>query len=625
MMRFLLLTVSLTALAGAASAQTGAGPRALAPGVQIELNSNDPKAAPGAIDETALRHYARIGDVQRMEAEIARLKSIDPNWQSPKDLFAPPPASASVDDSPIWALVSGGKLAEARAAIAEQRRKTPSWEPSAALLRELDVSEAANGVKRASDAKRWQEVVDAATAAPAALTCARLDTMWRVAQAYGELKNAAKAFDLYKTIVTTCPKATERRDTLFKAKPYVSAEQLRDLVGLARTSQTGGEDPAIFDRALDDIDIGATLDGLGAKNANPSPDKLEKAGASVLSRQDAGGAVMLGWFYYNHKDYAAARDWFQRSTEWKASEDAAEGLVYTLNALKQPDAARAAGEPWKATSPRVVKALALVRGKGGAPLAVVPGPAPAGVVATEAAPAVAPPPVETAAPAAAPAPAKRRQVKPSPAAVTAPQPYSTPAPANALEAALAAHDWSGCLSLIEGEKQSGNYSAGLAQQKGWCLLEVNRPAEAAAAFNEAKTLLPKEQAKDRARLAETCEYGLMISRIRRDEVEAVLRELDGSPLTADHQRDIRVASLGQLALRAYEEKRYKDTLRFLDARRELAPESRGLTLMRGWSLYNSNHRGEALNVLEALDRRLSDEEVRAALTIVRGPNVITRN
>lgn len=205
--------IGLSVGASTALAASTPGGRALAPGVKVDVApapGSGPAAAPGAMDDSALRYYARIGDVERLEAEIARLRALDPSWEPPKDLFTPQAATPGVDESPFWALLSAGKFAEARAAIAEQRRQSPSWQPSAKLLQELDVAEGANRLRGASDTKRWQDVIDAAAAQPEAVACNRLDNAWRLAEAYAELKQTDRAFDRYKTIVSQCPKAKER-------------------------------------------------------------------------------------------------------------------------------------------------------------------------------------------------------------------------------------------------------------------------------------------------------------------------------------------------------------------------------------------------------------------------------
>ncbi|MGQ9369143.1 hypothetical protein [Azospirillum sp. ST 5-10] len=575
MMRLPLLAATLACLSAPAWAQAGGGaPHALAPGVEVQLDA--PAApAPGGIDETALRHYARTGDVARLEAEIARLKAIDPNWQPPADLFAPQATPSGVDETPIWALLADGKTAEARAAVAEQRRTTPAWTPSDKLTAELTRAETTQRVRTASDAGHWQEVVDAVQADPQVLGCARLDTMWRAAQAYGELKRTERAFDLYRSVMSDCPNAADRRATLFKASPYLSEEQLRTLAELgtrpgeaAPATANGDGNGASVREGLAELSAGRILQRLSARNAAPSAAELEQAEAFVADRKSADGALAIGWFYQNRRAYDDARRWFARSADWAPSDRAAEGLVLALAGLGRRDEALATAKPWLSKSPRVARAAeSLRRGGGGAGSGG--GDAPGARAAA------------------------------------------------ALRQAVQVRDWGRCLEIVRAERQAGRVTAALVQQSGWCLLELKRTTEADLAFGEAAALAAKGRGADSARIADEARYGQMLARLELDGAARVLKALPGSGLTPSQKTDVQADAYAKLALQAYDEKRFRDALRMLEARRALAPETRGLTLMRGWSLYHTERRGEALAVFEELDRRLSTPETREAVDVVR--------
>lgn len=550
-------------------AQTTTGPRALAPGVKVEIDSAAALPTSG-VDETALRYYAKIGDVAKMEAEIKRLRAIDPSWAPSRDLFAPRAEGSNFDDTPIWKLISTGKYAEARAAVAEARKTNPGWEPSAKLTTELDVGEAAGKIKAASEAKSWREVVDAADAVPGVLICDRVDMMWRAAEALGQLKETDRAFDLYKRIVTSCPKAQNRRDTVFKAKPFLSPDQLRLLAEAAKTNQAPGEDYSAVGKVVDDMGFGRQVAKLAPDAPKPAAGDVAEIARAVEEKRDAGAAAALGWYYHRDKKYAEALDWFRRSTEWAPSEEAAVGQVYALLSMKKFPEARAAAKLWTQPSEAIRKALA----------SATPKPAPPGAKGTGDASGIG------------------------------------AATYQALTAAAAARNWGECLSIIDGEAKAGHRAAATEQQRGWCLLELSRPTEARLAFEGAMSLVDKEAVKDRDTLREASLFGAMIARVRLEDVDDVSRDLPDSPLTAEHRQTVRADALGVTALRFYRDKRFKDTLRFLDARLEIAPEPRTYTLMRAWSLYNTGRSREALEVITSLDTRFSDEESRHAREII---------
>lgn len=572
----------LALTAPVALAQSGG--RALAPGVKVEVapapgSGTAPQA--GTVDETALRYYARIGDVERLEAEIARLRALDPSWEPPKDLFAPQPATAGVDESPFWSLVSAGKFAEARAAIAEQRRKTPSWQPSAKLLQELELTESSGRLRSASDTKRWQDVIDAAAAQPEAVACNRLDNAWRLAEAHAELKQTDRAFDTYKTIVSQCPSAKERRDTIFKASRYLSPAQLRELSALGATANPApGEDYASVRAVEAELESGRLLERAGSGRGSLSPTELAQVESTVRERRDVDGALSLGWYFQTRKQYALAQSWFAEANGWSPSDRAAEGLILAYNGLGQKAEAREAAAPWRGKSARVDQALKAVdpprgTGRGG------------------------------------------------PAAPQGP---------SALDRALARRDYAGCLTAVRDAIAQGGKTAALVQQRGWCLLELKRPSEAEAAFVEAQALAARERApkvasgtasagrgarsRDDAAEAATPTraqenaYGQAVARMAAGDTAGMARDLPRLNLTPVQKAEIRASLMAVDANRALEDKRYPDVLRLLDARLELEPEPRNLSILRGWALYNMFRLDEAYAVFKAVDDRLSTEASR---------------
>lgn len=584
--------VGLSVGASMALAASTPGGRALAPGVKVEVApapGSGPAAAAGAMDDSALRYYARIGDVERLEAEIARLRALDPGWEPPKDLFTPQAATPGVDESPFWALLSSGKFAEARAAIAEQRRQSPSWQPSAKLLQELDVAEGATRLRGASDTKRWQDVIDAAAAQPEAVACNRLDNAWRLAEAYAELKQTDRAFDRYKTIVSQCPKAKERRDTIFKASRYLSPDQLRELTAIGATANpAAGEDYTTVRKVEGELESGRLLERLGNPKAGPlSAADLARAEQTTRDKQDADAAIALGWYFQRQKKHAEARSWFAEANGWSPSDKAAEGLILALAGMGKKAEAREAGTPWRGKSSRVDQALKAVTdpprgGTGGG----------------------------------------------TSGGLAAPQGPSE------LDMALARNDFAGCLNAVQRMIARSGPTAALVQQRGWCLLELKRPTEAEAAFVEAQTLAAREPAKsnkpakptnrrtdsdlgleDNATPAQENAYGQAVARLATGDVAGLTRDLPRANLTPTQKAEVRASLLATEANRALEDKRYRDVLRLLDARKELTPEPRNLGIVRGWALYNLRRLDEAQALFKALDDRLSTEESREGLSI----------
>jgi cellulose synthase operon protein C len=63
-----------------------AAPSPAAPAPAAPPQASPPAAAQPQVDESALRYFASQGDTRRVDAEIARLRALYPNWTPPSDL-----------------------------------------------------------------------------------------------------------------------------------------------------------------------------------------------------------------------------------------------------------------------------------------------------------------------------------------------------------------------------------------------------------------------------------------------------------------------------------------------------------------------------------------------------------
>ncbi len=150
-----------------------------------QSGSSEKPGAP-AVDETALRYFARQGDTRRLNVEIARLRSLYPDWTPPADRLKAPPAPDPQLDR-LWRLYSQGEFAQARAAVAERQSADPKWRPPKDLIDHLDLADARGRLVNASNAKQYETVIRIAASTPDLRTCGDVDVLWRLAEALGRL------------------------------------------------------------------------------------------------------------------------------------------------------------------------------------------------------------------------------------------------------------------------------------------------------------------------------------------------------------------------------------------------------------------------------------------------------
>ncbi|KAA0968442.1 tetratricopeptide repeat protein [Aureimonas fodinaquatilis] len=306
------------------------------------------QTAPVTVDETALRYFARQGDTQRLQAEIARLKSLYPNWTPPADPSAfPAPSDAQLDR--LWQLYSEGKYAEARQAIAERQQQQSGWQPPADLVTRLDTADARQRLINASDLEQNETVVRLGAENPELLTCGDVDVLWRVAKAFAGTGRDSRAVDAFRYILTNCENPQERAATVQMALPLLSEQELNQLLTLERTGPDGvGEFTAI----RGDIVRQKIASGGADSDVNATPADialLEKLAEEADTDTDP---LLLGWYFFQHDDFSDARKWFELAGQRNSTDEAARGLSLSLIGLRQFVEAEATMRPYSSLSPQ---------------------------------------------------------------------------------------------------------------------------------------------------------------------------------------------------------------------------------------------------------------------------------
>lgn len=564
------------------------------------------------VDESALRYFASQGDMRRAQAEIARLKALYPYWTPPSDLSklasGTPVRDPQLDR--LWVLYSEGKIAEMRAAIADRQASDPQWQAPAELLAVLDAAEARRRLVNASDIGQWQTVLSMATDNPSLLTCADVDALWRVAEAFAKTGRMDRAQDVYAYILTNCAKPAERLGTLQKAAALLSEQQVDVLLKLERK---GGDNPDDFSIVRDDLARRRVQRVATDSEQIAASDDLAAVERSAKKASDPGDALLLGWYNYHHKESEKALRWFKTALERNGGAKAAEGYALSLRALERFVEAEAFAYEWHDKAPENLKvyldvATALLSQD--PPLRL-----PASVVAR------AVPPIS-------------RQRFADGAQALGWYAYNTGQYKTALEWFRTALKWKtddepsayGFALASQRLDERGDFSAIVASwrkrsariaeladrdshrtaagqepgktqareidctttgtpktlppddalERGWCLMEINRPLEAITAFDHAA-----RNGSDRIR--EEAAYGKALAYLRKDLTAKAAKAADEADQTPQRRAELNATILAQRTLTAYRNGRYQEALRTLDERARITPEPTDLMLIRGWS------------------------------------------
>lgn len=162
-----------------------------------------------------------------------------------------------------------------------------------------------------------------------------------------------------------------------------------------------------------------------------------------------------------------------------------------------------------------------------------------------------------------------------------------------------------CVARTDRAARTGRISAGDALSRGWCLMELNRPAEAATAFEQA------EAQSFGSKTAQDAAYGRSLAYLRLGATQNAAVAATATPQTSERRANLSAQILAQRAVSAYNAGRCSEVFLALDERARLVPENRDLMLLRGWCYYKAGDVTAARQIFEALDMSMSTAESRS--------------
>lgn len=661
--------VSAENAAGVAQAQMSlpqtppVGPSA-SPAASPPANAAPAAGQAGQPDLSALRYFATQGDTARLQAEIARLRSLYPNWTPPADPLAVP-VNGDQKLEAMWQLYSQGRYAEVRRAISDRQMAEAGWQPPADLLERLDVAEARTRLVNASNLKQYATVIGIGAATPSLLNCSDVDVLWRVAEAFIETERVQRGVDAYSYILKNCTDTAQRVATIQKAQTLLPYADLQSLLGFEKTGADGARE---FDPLRDDLARRFVADANEKPELTIAPEYLERLRRLAEQGQQATDSLLLGWYYIRHKDMTEAEKWFRASRQKEDTASASQGLALALIARNASAEAEDVMYRWRddseeATATYLASTANLLAGD---PPPTVPEPVLQRVATTALEKHYVPTAQQlgwyarafgqwqTAArwfetalqwkpddePSAYGLVITRQQLNdragvdeiqrawagrseriarlgmltnrtvPAAAApqVVAEQPYRpveqqdrpvvvqqgylserAPAPVARVAAPAKSARRGGC-SVTD---TVSSLSPDQANMRGWCLMDMNRPMEAADAF-EIALKSPSHNVREDAA------YGQSLAYLRLGLTKSAAVAATKSPQRPERSSELQVAILANRALSAFDSQRYREAIVYLDQRAMLQPEPTDLMALRGYAMLKLGMMGDARRLFEAV-------------------------
>ncbi|UOM35992.1 hypothetical protein [Acuticoccus sp. I52.16.1] len=178
----------------------------------------------------------------------------------------------------------------------------------------------------------------------------------------------------------------------------------------------------------------------------------------------------------------------------------------------------------------------------------------------------------------------------------------------AAQRALTARQYGRCVAITDDGIRGGRLSAQDASARGFCLLQLKRPVEAAQAFQ-----LAKMSSRVGSSTKADAVYGSTLAYIASNMTKEAAVAATQAPLSRPRRTELQTAILTQRALAANRDGRYVEALYFLDQRNRIAPLQKDLMLLQGFAYRDAGNYAAAEKIFRALDKAGSTRDTRAGL------------
>ncbi|MCC0000423.1 MAG: hypothetical protein H6870_15860 [Methylobacteriaceae bacterium] len=281
-------------------------------------------------DESALRYYAQLGQMDRVNTEIERLVRLYPGWTPPIDLFNGAPPGDPSEDA-YWELFAADRIDELRAAVNARKKEEPNWQPSKDLASKMRRKELRIRIMDFWKKGKWQDLVDYVKADDYNADDADVEMLWTIAEAFAKTKQTNDAVSVYLSILKSGADQPARLATIQKAMANLRMADVEKLIAAGRYDATGRSE---FAPIMVDIVRARISAYLHDERSEKIPDpELDVFKAYAKEEKDPNQPGLVAWYYYKIKSFRDALDWFKIALERGGDAMIAHGLAHSLREL----------------------------------------------------------------------------------------------------------------------------------------------------------------------------------------------------------------------------------------------------------------------------------------------------
>lgn len=613
------------------------------------------------VQTAALYYYAKERQIDRVEAEIARLQALHPGFIPPQDLYITAD-NIVPDETSLWAMFTADDFTGIDAEIIRRRAADPSWAPTADFQSKLARKKQRVRMKELTEAEDWFGLIDlSANIDPASES--DIDLVWMSIDALSAAGDRTALAAALRGLLMRQGEARLPDEhlvvTLQKALRDFPASEIERLAATLWPQAGGAYLPAAVRLDLARKQI---AEFNAEKEASPvSSETLRLLATDARASRKPEDLSLLGWHELKAERPQGAAEWFEIAMQVAPDPENAKGMYLSLarqDLDKEAYAFAVKHLPDLSDDPVFLMNVLSPRfGKPGA-----------GQINEEAVLAYSTAIMETSAADHAEilgwyaynsrqfdaaeawfrqsygweasadrlkglaltflrrdkkrdyATLKRdfAQIYPDiwPEIHSAPPPgarsaASVKAPARGVKASYVKHfnakNHAACLREIDRLGAAGRKPS-VVVIRGWCELGLKRFGDARLSFEAAMA----GKGKVRADAVYGAGLSLLGARLT-DEAEALVTAW---PLSAARDRELRAEIYYQRARSAFDHQQFDRVLRALDARAQLIAEPRDLTQMRAWAYYHSGQPERAKAVFRQLNMVIRDTGAIAAMGLI---------
>ena len=269
------------------------------------------------------------------------------------DADLPPPSRTELitrehpvraDEEPLWTLLKAGRLEKLDREIADRRAADPGWQASEELRQQIEAYRQRHLISFA----KGNTLIELSRRYPHRFSCAEIDHLWRLAEAWAENGASGEARRVYERILGECRNPELRLATIQKARPVFSDREYLQIVEREQASGPSSE------LGLIRLEIRRTMATSVAEDGScpQAVAIIQPVEEDALGRRDIHTARLLGWCHMEVGKPQQALPWLKRASDWSGEPTDRLALASGLDAAGRSAAALEIARPMIDSDPR---------------------------------------------------------------------------------------------------------------------------------------------------------------------------------------------------------------------------------------------------------------------------------